>query len=37
MIIRVEGWKELGAKEKVVMVMDRVCWDGVVAWAVEKM
>ena len=37
MIDRVEGWNELGAKEKVVMVMDRVCRDEVVARAVEKM
>ena len=34
MIDRVEGWNELGAKEK---VMDRVCRDEVVARAVEKM
>ena len=32
-----EGWNELGTKEKVVMVMDRVCRDQVVARAVEKM
>ena len=37
MIDRVEGWKELGAKEKVMMVRDRVCRDGVVARAVKKM
>ena len=37
MIDRVEGWNELGAKEKVVMVMERVCRDEVVAIAVEKM
>ena len=37
MIDRVEGWNELGAKEKVVMVMDRVCRDEVGARAVEKM
>ena len=36
-IDRVEGWNELGATEKVVMVMDRVCRDKVVARAVEKM
>ena len=34
---RVEGWNELGAKKKVVMVIDRVCRDEVVARAVEKM
>ena len=37
MIDRVEGWNELGAKEKVVMVMDRVHKDEVVARVVEKM
>ena len=37
MIDRVEGWNELGAKEKTVMMMDRVCRDEVVARAVEKM
>ena len=37
MIYNVEGWKELGANEKVVMVMDRVCRDGIVARTVEKM
>ena len=36
MIDRVEGWNELWAKEKVVMVMDRVCGDELVARAVEK-
>ena len=37
MIDRVEGWNELGAKEKVVMVMDRECRDEAEARAVEKM
>ena len=37
MIDRVEEWNELGNKEKVVMVMDRVCRDEAVAKAVEKM
>ena len=36
-IDRVEGWNELGAKEKVVMVMERVCSDEVVARTLEKM
>ena len=31
-----EGWNELGAKEKVLMVMDRVCRDEVVARAGRK-
>ena len=34
---RLEGWNELGAKKKVVMVMDRVCRDEVVARAEKKM
>ena len=37
MIDRVEGWNELGTKEKVVMVMDRACKDEAVARAIEKM
>ena len=37
MIDRVEGWNELGAKEKVVTGMDRVCRDEAVARAVEIM
>ena len=39
MIDRVEGWNELGVKEKVVMAMDRVtvCRDEAVARTVEKM
>ena len=36
MIDRVEEWNELGAKENVAMVMDRMCRDEVVARAVEK-
>ena len=35
MIDRVEGWNELGDKEKEVMVMDRVCRDEAEARAVE--
>ena len=34
---RVEGWSELGAKEKVMMVIDRVCRNEAVARVVEKM
>ena len=37
MMDRVEGWNDLGNKEKVVMVMDRVCRDEAVARVVEKM
>ena len=36
-IDRVEGWSELGAKEKVMMVIDRVCRNEAVARVVEKM
>ena len=37
MIDRVEEWNELGNKKKVMMVINRVCRDEVVAKAVEKM
>ena len=37
MVDRVEGWNELGDKEKVVMVMDRVCTDEALARTVDKM
>ena len=36
MIDRVQGWNELGDKEKEVMVMDRVCRGEAEARAVEK-
>ena len=37
MIDRVQGWNELGNKEKVVMVMDRECRDEAEARVAEKM
>ena len=37
MVDRMEGWNELGDKEKVVMVMDRMCTDEALARTVKKM
>ena len=34
---RVEGWHELGEKEKVLRIMDSVCCDEAVARAVESL